>query len=168
MTEIAESSGISRESLYRMLSETGNPTSENRRAILAALGFKSIVVPLNEGSAPQFKGSEVAENDGSVVPESPQESSSKGVQHFHALYHQANMLGAGTPGNMNLGIAVVNYPVPSVEMALLAMGTFSVLASTYLHRMADTPEIPKGTMRYLTADALPTVGLQMELQHVGR
>src|ERR1700735_1014838 len=46
MTEIAESCGVSRESLYRMLSETGNPTSENRRAILAALGFKSIVVPL--------------------------------------------------------------------------------------------------------------------------
>src|ERR1700722_20348675 len=47
MTEIAESSGIKRESLYRMLSETGNPTSENRRAILAVLGFKSIVVPLH-------------------------------------------------------------------------------------------------------------------------
>ena len=46
MTELAESCGISRESLYRMLSETGNPTSENRRAILAAIGLKSIVVPL--------------------------------------------------------------------------------------------------------------------------
>ena len=45
MTELAEACGVSRESLYRMLSETGNPTSENRRAILAALGLKSIVVP---------------------------------------------------------------------------------------------------------------------------
>ena len=54
MTEIAESSGIARESLYHMLSETGNPTSENRRSILAALGFKSVVVPLNETSASQI------------------------------------------------------------------------------------------------------------------
>lgn len=48
MAEIAETCGVSRESLYRMLSETGNPTSENRRAILAALGLKSIVVPLEK------------------------------------------------------------------------------------------------------------------------
>jgi probable addiction module antidote protein len=48
MAEIAETCGISRESLYRMLSETGNPSSENRRAILAALGLKSIVVPLEK------------------------------------------------------------------------------------------------------------------------
>jgi probable addiction module antidote protein len=48
MTEISEASGITRESLYRMLSETGNPTSEHRRAILAALGFKSVVVPAHE------------------------------------------------------------------------------------------------------------------------
>jgi probable addiction module antidote protein len=47
MADIAEACGVSRESLYRMLSETGNPTSDNRRAILAALGFKSIVVPID-------------------------------------------------------------------------------------------------------------------------
>lgn len=46
MSEIAEVCDVSRESLYRMLSESGNPTSENRRAILAALGLKSIVVPI--------------------------------------------------------------------------------------------------------------------------
>jgi hypothetical protein len=48
MTEIAEACGVSREALYRMLCETGNPTSENRRAILAALGLKAIVVPIEE------------------------------------------------------------------------------------------------------------------------
>jgi probable addiction module antidote protein len=40
MTELANVSGVSRESLYRMLSEDGNPTSENERSILSALGFK--------------------------------------------------------------------------------------------------------------------------------
>jgi probable addiction module antidote protein len=49
MTQIAELCNVSRESLYRMLSETGNPTSDNRRAILAALGLKSIVVPIEKG-----------------------------------------------------------------------------------------------------------------------
>jgi probable addiction module antidote protein len=48
MTDIAEACGVSRESLYRMLSETGNPTSDNRRAILTALGLKSIIVPMEE------------------------------------------------------------------------------------------------------------------------
>jgi probable addiction module antidote protein len=48
MKEIAEACGVSRESLYRMLSETGNPSSENRRAILAALGLKSVVVPIRK------------------------------------------------------------------------------------------------------------------------
>jgi probable addiction module antidote protein len=48
MAEIAEACGVSRESVYRMLSENGNPTSENRRAILAALGLKSIVVPIQK------------------------------------------------------------------------------------------------------------------------
>lgn len=52
MTEIAEACGVSRESLYRMLSETGNPTSENRRAILGALGFKSVVVPIQKTRKP--------------------------------------------------------------------------------------------------------------------
>ncbi len=40
MTELADVCGVSRESLYRMLSEDGNPTSENERSILSALGFK--------------------------------------------------------------------------------------------------------------------------------
>ncbi len=70
MTEIAESSGITRESLYRMLSETGNPTSENRRAILAVLGFESIVVPVRESRAPQIvEGTEVADAANSEAEE---------------------------------------------------------------------------------------------------
>ena len=48
MTQIAESCDISRESLYRMLSETGNPTSDNERAILAALGLTLKVVPIEQ------------------------------------------------------------------------------------------------------------------------
>ena len=48
MTAIADTSGVSRESLYRMLSDTGNPTSENRRAILAALGLESKIVPIQK------------------------------------------------------------------------------------------------------------------------
>jgi len=51
MADIAAACGVSRESLYRMLSEAGNPTSENRRSILAVLGLKSIVVPIEGRNA---------------------------------------------------------------------------------------------------------------------
>lgn len=45
--QLAESAGVSRESLYRMLSETGNPTYESLSGILAALGLK-LTVALKE------------------------------------------------------------------------------------------------------------------------
>ena len=66
MSEIAEACGVSRESLYRMLSETGNPTSENRRSILAALGLKSIVVPIETTRVGIGSESEVAYHHGGV------------------------------------------------------------------------------------------------------
>ena len=46
MTELAETVGVSRESLYRMMSETGNPSHENVSGILDAMGFKIEIVPL--------------------------------------------------------------------------------------------------------------------------
>jgi probable addiction module antidote protein len=45
MTELAEAVGVSRESLYRMMSETGNPTYENLTGILRAMHFKIQVIP---------------------------------------------------------------------------------------------------------------------------
>jgi probable addiction module antidote protein len=56
MTDLARECEVSRESLYRMLSENGNPTSENRRAILAAMGLKSIVVPIEfQAPSPDYR-----------------------------------------------------------------------------------------------------------------
>src|SRR5260370_31895681 len=45
MKGLAEKAGVSRESLYRMMSETGNPTYTSLEGILAALGFEQQVVP---------------------------------------------------------------------------------------------------------------------------
>ncbi len=45
MKKLAENAGVSRESLYRMLSETGNPTYSSLEGILRALGLKQIVAP---------------------------------------------------------------------------------------------------------------------------
>jgi len=46
MTELAEKVGVSRESLYRMMAQTGNPTHNNLDGILRALGFRLAIVPL--------------------------------------------------------------------------------------------------------------------------
>jgi probable addiction module antidote protein len=40
MTELAKQTGISRQYLYEMLSEKGNPTLSTFRAVIEALGFK--------------------------------------------------------------------------------------------------------------------------------
>lgn len=51
MSELAEAAKVSRESLYRMMSETGNPTYDSLKGILNAMGLKLEVVPVGERSA---------------------------------------------------------------------------------------------------------------------
>ena len=45
MTELAAKAGLSRESLYRALSEDGNPRLDTLMKVLAALGVKLTVAP---------------------------------------------------------------------------------------------------------------------------
>jgi probable addiction module antidote protein len=45
VTELAEDIGVSRESLYRMTSEAGNPTYESLHGILVTLGLRLQIVP---------------------------------------------------------------------------------------------------------------------------
>jgi probable addiction module antidote protein len=47
VTRVAESAGVSRESLYRMTSETGNPTYTSLNGILKALGLHLKVEPID-------------------------------------------------------------------------------------------------------------------------
>lgn len=49
--QLAESAGVSRESLYRMLSETGNPTIASLRGITEAMGFRLEIVPIDASSS---------------------------------------------------------------------------------------------------------------------
>jgi probable addiction module antidote protein len=46
MAKVAEDAGVSRESLYRMTSETGNPTHSSFAGILKAVGLDYMIVPL--------------------------------------------------------------------------------------------------------------------------
>ena len=39
MSKVAEKAGVERESVYRMLSETGNPTWQSLRGVVKALGL---------------------------------------------------------------------------------------------------------------------------------
>lgn len=56
MTQVAESAGISRESLYRMTCETGNPTYSSLDGILKALGLDLVLVPLASDAASLSRG----------------------------------------------------------------------------------------------------------------
>jgi len=51
MVDIAETVGVSRESLYRMMSESGNPSYTTVRGILNAMGFRLQIVPLESMDA---------------------------------------------------------------------------------------------------------------------
>ncbi|MFL6351506.1 MAG: DNA-binding protein [Bryobacteraceae bacterium] len=48
MPKVAKTAGVQRESLYRMLSETGNPEANNLWNIAQAMGFRFILEPILE------------------------------------------------------------------------------------------------------------------------
>ena len=50
MAKVAESAGVARESVYRMLTTTGNPTYSSLIGILRAVGLKIAIQP--DGSPP--------------------------------------------------------------------------------------------------------------------
>jgi hypothetical protein len=54
MSKIAESAGVERESVYRMLSETGNPTWLSLRGIVQALAFEWDIRPVRKASKAHF------------------------------------------------------------------------------------------------------------------
>lgn len=47
MSKVAEDAGVAREALYRMLSDTGNPTLSTLTSILDALGVRLRISPKN-------------------------------------------------------------------------------------------------------------------------
>ena len=49
MAKVAESAGIARESIYRMLSATGNPTYTSLLGILRAVGLRFEITPEHTG-----------------------------------------------------------------------------------------------------------------------
>ena len=46
MAKVATQAGVAREALYRMLSESGNPTFSNLSAILRSVGLQLVVTPI--------------------------------------------------------------------------------------------------------------------------
>ena len=55
MSEVAKQAGISRESIYRMLCESGNPTYRSLTAILRALGLRIAFEPDIVSASPSAK-----------------------------------------------------------------------------------------------------------------
>ena len=50
MTNLAKETGLNRESLYRTLSQDGNPRYETLTAIIKAMGFRLSVAPLDNAA----------------------------------------------------------------------------------------------------------------------
>ena len=59
MTKVAKDSGVQRETLYRSLSEQGNPTFATLSSVLSAVGMRLVVVP--DEKAPAFGGEAAAD-----------------------------------------------------------------------------------------------------------
>jgi probable addiction module antidote protein len=51
MAKVAKDSGVAREALYRMLSESGNPTFNSLVAILKSVGLRISVVPIQSDAS---------------------------------------------------------------------------------------------------------------------
>jgi len=51
MTKVARDAGVQRETLYRPLSENGNPTFGTLSSVLRALGFRIQIVPDGQGES---------------------------------------------------------------------------------------------------------------------
>ena len=51
MSKVAEEAGIQRETLYRALSDDGNPTLETFTSVLASLGLRMTIAPAGEITA---------------------------------------------------------------------------------------------------------------------
>jgi probable addiction module antidote protein len=62
MAKVAQEAGIKRESLYRALSEDGNPRFDTLTAILTALGMKLSIAPIDTGISEAKVGSRPVHN----------------------------------------------------------------------------------------------------------
>jgi len=56
MAKVAKDAGVQRETLYRSLSEQGNPTFETLSSILGALGMKLSIAPSDSEEALSLTG----------------------------------------------------------------------------------------------------------------
>jgi probable addiction module antidote protein len=57
MSKVAKRARVRRESLYRMLSKTGNPTSKSLDSVLKSLGFELKVIPITSVTTSSRNGS---------------------------------------------------------------------------------------------------------------
>ena len=52
MTKVAKEAGVQRETLYRSLSSTGNPTLETFDSVLEVLGLEFLIIPKKAAASP--------------------------------------------------------------------------------------------------------------------
>jgi probable addiction module antidote protein len=68
MSKVAIGAGISRESIYRMLSKTGNPTQSSLRGILKALNLKLSVEAVVTSKLPSVRSGHLRKRPAAPTP----------------------------------------------------------------------------------------------------
>jgi probable addiction module antidote protein len=73
MAKVAESAGVARESIYRMLTQTGNPTYSNLLGILAALGLRLSITAATPQASPGTARSGILHSESNEIEASKSE-----------------------------------------------------------------------------------------------
>jgi len=105
MKRVAEAAGIKRESLYRALSEQGNPTWETLNGVLGALGFKFSITPIEEEPTTQPVASPAVELKASGVEK-------ESVENYSYVFFRAPLIAITAPTRkQQIGIMDVTNPI---------------------------------------------------------
>jgi probable addiction module antidote protein len=132
--KLAESAGVSRESLYRMLSESGNPTYDSLNGILGALNLK-LKVEAREPD-PEIKNKNVPKlSEEPPVPVSVGTGLSNSPllsDVVSALMHKYGDIGTLTITNPYAATLAVTNPATAALLAPLATEVSSILSNPAL------------------------------------
>jgi probable addiction module antidote protein len=116
MSKVAEGAGVNRESLYRMLSETGNPTYSSLTGVLNTLGLKLSIEPVQAlGGSTTSLESLMLETPKAIPQQSPQ--------------YQTGVSGGPSAAHLLLGPTYENIGIDWKSVLVLHAGPFHEDAS---------------------------------------
>jgi probable addiction module antidote protein len=134
MTRVAKDSGLTRESLYRSLSQDGNPTLETLHSVLGVLGLNIVVQPTRA----IVVGTDMILTTAHAIRD-PHPTIVVGLSDFEAL---------NPIGNASSGLVFFNFNgAPPNTAGLTAMGNLSIAHSECVIDLLNPPE-PRSALQF--------------------